>query len=110
AMAIATSTPATCARLPPAQYRPRAPSRTTAPSRAQRRAMPGEWPGPPRANQAATPSAGRPVMATIRGTSASIAAPSVQRAGVDDGLGAAVAAQHHQQVADHLRLAFLVQP
>src|SRR5690606_14403613 len=34
---------------------------------------------------------------------------SVQRAAVDDRLGGAVAAQHHEQVADHGGLALLVQ-
>ena len=33
----------------------------------------------------------------------------IQAAGVDDGLGVVVAAEHHQQVRDHGRLAFLVE-
>src|SRR3546814_10183855 len=36
-------------------------------------------------------------------------ASSVQRAGVDDRLRCAVAAKHHQQVADHAGLALLVE-
>src|SRR5690606_828889 len=107
ANAMAATTTMAAERLPPAKYRAAAPHRIDSAISAQRSAVPRENGSPARALQMAMPNAGRPLTAITRGTSASTPA-SVQRAGVDDGLGAAVSAEHDQQVADHLRLALLV--
>src|SRR5690606_1042843 len=117
---IATTTRPKRSRSSPAHHSPAAESRPIMPTASIRRAslrsslaLPGVRGASFGSRQSvrAMKNAGRLDSAnTMAARLASpTAAASVQRAGVDDGLGGAVAAQHHQQVADHVGLALLVE-